>query len=179
MSRGGGGLGRAHPYREAAGQHDGLDFGAVVALAAGVPDVEVGAPGAAGGLGDGLVDVPVGGRAGDAVIAAQGLDPGPVAEPAQRHDRLRTGRQPPAARRRGPQSPLGGQQPGQVANQPLGDVENGTIGDHVESFGMKRNCEENPFYRDSTPVSGTPALSAPAPNAANEPLMTRCPIPFL
>jgi hypothetical protein len=83
----------------------------------------------------GLGDVPVGGRAGDAVVAAQLLDAGPVLEPPQREDRLVTAGQPPAPRRGAPQAPLGGQQPGQVAKQLRRDVEHGTIGDQVESWG--------------------------------------------
>ena len=48
------------------------------------------------GLADGLGDVAAGGRAGDPVVPAEGLDPGPVAEPAQRHDRLLAAGQLPA-----------------------------------------------------------------------------------
>ena len=45
---------------------------------------------------DGLGDVPVGRRAGHAVVAAEGLDPGPVAEPAQRENCLVTAGELPA-----------------------------------------------------------------------------------
>ncbi len=84
---------------------------------------------------DGLGDVPVGGRAGHPVVTAEGIDPGPVPEPAQREDCLVTAGQPPAPGRGAPEAPLGGEQPGKVAEQFRGDVEHGTIGGHVESSG--------------------------------------------
>ena len=84
---------------------------------------------------DGFSQVPVGGRAGHAVVAAECLDAGAVTEPAQRENRLVAAGKPPASRRGGPAAPLGGQQPGQVAKQFRGDVEHGTIGNQVESWG--------------------------------------------
>jgi hypothetical protein len=66
---------------------------------------------------DGLGYVPVGGRAGHAVVTAEGLDVGAVPEPAQRENRLVTAGQLPAPGRGAPAAPLGGQQPRQVAKQ--------------------------------------------------------------
>jgi hypothetical protein len=53
-----------------------------------------------------LVDVAVRGGAGDAVVAAELLDPGAVAEPAQDQDRLLTAGQSPAPGRGAPQGPV-------------------------------------------------------------------------
>jgi hypothetical protein len=84
---------------------------------------------------DGFGDVTVGGRAGHAVVAAEGLDPGPVTEPAQCEFRLLTAGQLPALGGGGAAAALGGQQARQVAKQSRGDVEHGSIGDQVESWG--------------------------------------------
>jgi hypothetical protein len=72
------------------------------------------------------------------VVAAEGLDPGAVAEPAQREKCLVTARELPAAGWGAAVAALGGEQPGQVAKQFRGDVEHGTIGDHVESSVAKK-----------------------------------------
>jgi hypothetical protein len=77
---------------------------------------------------DGLGDVPVDGRAGHAVVAAEGVDPGPVAEPAQRENRLVTAGELPAPGRGGAAAALGGQQPRQVAKQFRGYPFSGTSG---------------------------------------------------
>lgn len=80
---------------------------------------------------DDLVDVAVGGGAGDAVVAAEGGPVGAVAKPVQSHHRLRKAGQRPRTRA-GAQSPaFGRQQLGEMVNQFLGNVERGTIGDHV------------------------------------------------
>jgi hypothetical protein len=81
--------------------------------------------------------IPVGGGPGDAVVPAQRLDRGPVAEPAQAQHRLVIAGQLPAAPRRPPPPPLGGQQPRGEGNQLPGHVKGGTISNHVESFGQK------------------------------------------
>jgi len=67
------------------------------------------------------------------VVTAELLDPGPVAEPPQDHDRLLAASQRPAPGRGAPPAPLQDQQPGHEAKQFHGHVERGTTGDHVES----------------------------------------------
>ena len=69
-----------------------------------------------------LVDVAVRGGAGDAVVVAELLDPGAVAEPAQDQDRLLTSGQGPAAGRGAPQAAFGDQQAGDEAKQLRGHV---------------------------------------------------------
>jgi hypothetical protein len=57
----------------------------------------------------GLIDVPVGRRAGDRVVGGEAVDPGPVPEPAQRENCLVTTGELPAAGRRPAAAPLGGE----------------------------------------------------------------------
>jgi hypothetical protein len=84
---------------------------------------------------DDLVPVPVGGGPGDAVITGQGVGAGAVAEPPQAQHRLPEAGQRPAALRCATAAPLGGQQPGDELRQFPGDVNGGTIDDHVEPSG--------------------------------------------
>nr|WP_245765736.1 hypothetical protein [Nonomuraea jiangxiensis] len=84
---------------------------------------------------DSLVDVAVGGGPGDAVIAAKLGDVVPAAEPAQHHDRLPEGAQDPAVFRRAAPSAFFMQEAGDVLNECAGDVERGTMSNHVEPSG--------------------------------------------
>src|SRR6202020_1910965 len=59
---------------------------------------------------DGFVDVALGGRAGDAVVGGEPAGPGPVAEPAQREERLAPSGELPAAGRGAAAAVLGGEQ---------------------------------------------------------------------
>src|SRR6185437_2237978 len=95
--------------------------------------------------------------------AAQLLDTGAVAEPAQRENRLVTARQLPAVGRGRPEAPLRGQQPGKVAEQPRGDVEHGTIGDQVESSVAKMFCGKTSSTGTPRLFPGTSGLSASLP----------------
>ena len=70
----------------------------------------------------------------EAVVGGEPAGPGPVAEPAQREERLAPSGELPAAGRGAAAAALGGEQPGQAAKQFRGNVEHGTIGDQVESW---------------------------------------------
>jgi hypothetical protein len=109
---------------------------------------------------DGLRDVAVGGGAGDAVVAASASTRGAVPELAQRQHRLVPAGQLPAPCLRGVPAALGRQQPGQVAKQFRGDVEHGTIGDHVESLRAKMICGGTSSTGTPRPFPGTSGLSA-------------------
>jgi hypothetical protein len=84
---------------------------------------------------DTLVDVAVGGGPGDAVVAAEFGHVALTAEPAHHHDRLPERAQDPAAVRGATQSAFFLQQAGDVLNECAGDVERGTMSNHVEPFG--------------------------------------------
>ena len=81
---------------------------------------------------DDLVQVPVGGGPRDAMVAGQRVGGGPVAEPAQPQHRLPEAGQRPAAARSAAAAPLGEQELRGELHQFPGNVERGTIGDHVE-----------------------------------------------
>src|SRR5215468_3648810 len=109
--------------------------------------------------GDDLVDVAVGGSPGDAVVAGQCVGGGAVAEPPQRHHGLPKTGQCPAAAWGAAAAALSGQQLRGELHQFPGNVERGTIGDHVEP------SVEGDLWRDllllgSTPISGQPHSSA-------------------
>ncbi|GLW13253.1 hypothetical protein Misp01_83810 [Microtetraspora sp. NBRC 13810] len=82
-----------------------------------------------------LVDVAVGGGPGDAVIAAEFGDVVLAAEPAQHHDRLPEGAQGSAVFGGAAQSAFIVQEAGDVLNECAGDVERGTMSNHVEPSG--------------------------------------------
>ena len=91
---------------------------------------------------DDLVQVAVGGGPGDAMVAGQRISGGAVAEPAQAQDRLPEAGQCPAAAGGAPAAAFGCQQLRRELGQFPGDVERGTIGDHVEPFSGTGSCGE-------------------------------------
>jgi hypothetical protein len=86
---------------------------------------------------DDLVQVPVGSGPRDAMVAGQRVWGGPVAEPAQPQHRLPKAGQRPAAARSAAAAPLGEQELRNWLHQFPGNIERGTIGDHVESFSRR------------------------------------------
>jgi Prokaryotic E2 family E len=138
----GAGLGMGDPQREPVRGEDGLDVAAVTVRLAGGESGVFGpfqrfaqVRGLAGEDLDDLVQVPVGGGPRDAVIAGQGVRAGAVAEPAQHQHGLPEAGQRPAPRGCAAAAPLSGQQIRGELHQFPGDVERGTIGDHVEPSG--------------------------------------------
>ena len=115
---------------------------------------------------DDLVQVPVGGGPGDAVITGQRARAGAVAEPAQRQHRLPKAGQRPAARRCAAAPPLSGQQLRGELHQFPGDVKRGTMPDHVEPSGQKMIFWRDLFYWGSTPMFSQPRSSACLPGRA-------------
>lgn len=110
-----------------------------------------------------LGDVPVRGGAGDAVVAVELLDAGAVTEPAQDENRLLAAGERPAPGWGAAQSPLGGQQAGDEANQLHGHVKRGTIGDHVESSVSKKFCGKTSSTGAPRLFPGTSGVSASLP----------------
>jgi hypothetical protein len=84
---------------------------------------------------DDLVPVAVSRGAGYAVVVGQRVRRGAVAEPAHAQHRLAEAAQGPAAARGAAPPPVGCQQPGDELHRFPGDVEPGTIADHVEPSG--------------------------------------------
>ena len=105
---------------------------------------------------DDLVQVAVGGGPGDAMVAGQRISGGAVAEPAQAQDRLPEAGQCPAAAGGAPAAAFGCQQLRRELGQFPGDVERGTIGDHVEPFSGSGSCGE-------TSSTGAPRLFPGSP----------------
>src|SRR6266571_551826 len=105
-------------------------------------------------LGD-LVQIPVGGGPGDAVIPGQSTGAGAVAEPAQRQHRLPVAGQRPAAPRCAAVAALGGQQLRGELHQFPGDVKRGTIADHVEPS-AEDDLWRDLFYGAPRPCSACP-----------------------
>jgi hypothetical protein len=110
-----------------------------------------------------LGDVPVGGCAGDSVVAAELLDPRPVAESPQDKDGLLAAGQCPAPGRGAPQPPLRDQQAGDEAKQLPGHVKRGTIGDHVEPSVAKKFCGKTSSTGTPRPFPDTSRVSASLP----------------
>ncbi len=93
-----------------------------------------------------------------------------AAEPAHHHDRLPERAQGSAAFRGATQSAFFVQEPRDVLNECVGDVERGTMSNHVEPFGLERSCGESSSTGGSTSVSSLRRLLPKGPECHG-----RCP----
>lgn len=106
---------------------------------------------------DDLVAVAVGGRSGYAEPSAHQGDVALVAEPGQDQQCLLPAGQRPGSGAGAAGAALSAQQPGHLTHEFTGDVEQGTIGDHVGSSSRVGRVEENSLVR-------TPRLRQHRPN---------------
>jgi hypothetical protein len=86
-----------------------------------------------------------------------------AAEPAQHHDCLPERAQRPAAAWGATQSAFLVQESRNVLNECAGDIERGTISNHVEPSGLERSCGESSSTGGSTSVSGLRRLLPKSP----------------
>jgi hypothetical protein len=87
---------------------------------------------------DDLFEVTVSGGTGDAMVAGQRVSASAVAEPPQPQHGLPEAGQRPAAARGAAPPPLREQQHRKVLRQFPGNVERGTVADHVDPFWQKK-----------------------------------------